>query len=478
MQLLVFLTSLTLLGPVQGSFPATTACSLLNLLLRGKVAFPSSTQYIADNEHFSAASSQPSTCSVEPSTPQDVAIIFETIQKTRTTWAVKGGGHAYYPGFSSTEGVLISLGRFNEINYNPKSSTVKVGAGNLWDDVYAKLNPLGATVVGGRVPGVGVAGFTLGGGYSWKTQKFGLALDNVVSYELVTPTAQILNVTAQSHPDLFFGLKGGGNNFGIVTAFVLKTYPQGQVYGGIIFYLGDIPAIREAIEDFDANNNDPNALIIPSYVYQGGTLLSGVLLFYDGPIPPNGTFDAFLAIDAIGVDVKTRSFLDFEQSVNQLSAVPRYAAHTVPIIRYTKRIIDAIVNQTIIIGLSGLVNETGSFVGFALEPFTSTLYDHSTGGAYPHSPAHPWTPFAPTIVYSDPANDGAALAAVKSACAIIQQIAIEEGQSSPDAILYSNYAAKGTDLRLLFGDNLPLLRTLRAKYDPLDLLSLTGGWQF
>ncbi|KIJ53029.1 hypothetical protein M422DRAFT_242998 [Sphaerobolus stellatus SS14] len=76
-------------------------------------------------------------------------------------------------------------------------------------------------------------------------------------------------------------IKGGGNNFGIVTAFVLEAHPQGQVYGGILVYIGDIPAIRQAIQDFDANNNDPNALTLPSYVYKGGTLVAGIVLFRD-----------------------------------------------------------------------------------------------------------------------------------------------------------------------------------------------------
>ncbi|KIJ32518.1 hypothetical protein M422DRAFT_184408 [Sphaerobolus stellatus SS14] len=444
-----------------------------------------STQYVSDNEHWAGSSSQSSICSVEPSTPGDVAVIFGTIQKTRTTWAVKGGGHAFNSGFSSTDGVMISLAQFKEIDYSPTSSTVTVGAGNIWDDVYAKLAPLGVTVVGSRVPGVGMQKNILtylGGGYSWITQKYGLSIDNIVSYEPVTPNAQILTVTAQSHPDIFFGLRGGGNNFGIVTGFVLKAHPQGQVYGGMLVYIGDIPAIRQAIQDFDANNNDPNALILPTYVY-GGTLVVSIVLFYDGPTPPNGTFDAFLAVPgAVETDVKARSFLDFVQSLNQVSPASRVASHTVPIIRYTQRIVDAIVNQTIVSPSwnqpnNGLI-DPNAFVALSIEPFNSDLYGHSTGGAYPHSPAHPWTPFQILISYTDPTADNVISAAARTAAAAIQQVAIEEGQSSPAAILYSNYAQKGTDLKLLFGNNLPLLRTLQARYDSHDLLSLTGGWRF
>ena len=77
---------------------------------------------------------------------------------------VKGGGHASNPGFSSTTGVQIAMYRFSTVNYHPSSQTVDVGSGLVWDDVYTALEPFGVNVVGGRVTGVGVAGFTLGGG--------------------------------------------------------------------------------------------------------------------------------------------------------------------------------------------------------------------------------------------------------------------------------------------------------------------------
>ncbi|CAF2522558.1 unnamed protein product [Rotaria sp. Silwood2] len=87
------------------------------------------------------------------------------------------------PGFSSTTGVLIAMNRFRQITYHANSQTVDLGSGLLWDDVYRKLDPLGVTAIGSRVSGVGVAGLTLGGGYSWKSNQYGLTIDNVVEYE-------------------------------------------------------------------------------------------------------------------------------------------------------------------------------------------------------------------------------------------------------------------------------------------------------
>jgi len=143
----------------------------------------------------------------------------------RTPFAVKGGGHTTNPGFLSTSGVQIAMVHFNTVAIDHSASVVAVGAGLLWDDVYKALDGTGLNVVGGRVPGIGVAGLTLGGGgyfssrlaiftvahwclkgYSYKTSQFGLALDNVVSYELVLPDGTVRNVTREDE-DLFFGLR-------------------------------------------------------------------------------------------------------------------------------------------------------------------------------------------------------------------------------------------------------------------------------
>lgn len=116
------------------------------------------------------------------------------------------------------------MSRFNETKVNSASGTVDIGAGLTWDQVYAALEPTGVNVIGGRIPGVGVAGLTLGGGeclplsenwishvlgYSYKTSQYGLALDNVAAYELVLPNGTFINVTSNDE-DLWFGLRVSG----------------------------------------------------------------------------------------------------------------------------------------------------------------------------------------------------------------------------------------------------------------------------
>ncbi|KAK7446016.1 hypothetical protein VKT23_014639 [Stygiomarasmius scandens] len=105
---------------------------------------------------------------------------------------IRGGGHAMQPGFSSTKGIHISMACFDKIQYDRKSTIVKVGAGCLWDQVYWKMAPYKRNIIGGASrDGVGVAGWLLGGGYSLKSNVYGLGIDNIERIEIVTPDGRV-----------------------------------------------------------------------------------------------------------------------------------------------------------------------------------------------------------------------------------------------------------------------------------------------
>lgn len=141
----------------------------------------------------------------------------KVIAQNRVPFAVKSGGHGTNPGFASTQGIQIAMSRFNQVILSDYQSTVAVGAGCFWDDAYNALNGTGRVVVGARAPGVGVGGFILGGGYAYHTSQYGLAMDNVVAYEIVLPNATIATITSADE-DLWFSLRGAGAaNFGIVS---------------------------------------------------------------------------------------------------------------------------------------------------------------------------------------------------------------------------------------------------------------------
>jgi hypothetical protein len=121
-------------------------------------------------------------------------------------------------------------------------------------------------------------------------------------------------VNNNSYPDIFFGLKGGLNNFGIVTNFNMRAVPQTQVYGGLLIYSPlQFDGLIQAMVNFQANNKDPKAQIIGSFIIAPGEFIFILIVFYDAPTAPNGTFDEFLAIYPYGT-LQTQSYLSLVQA--------------------------------------------------------------------------------------------------------------------------------------------------------------------
>ncbi|KAF9034076.1 hypothetical protein BJ165DRAFT_1534278 [Panaeolus papilionaceus] len=182
--------------------PLDAVCAQIqNKLSTGSaVYYPGNSQYGKGISHYSLASTQRSKCVVEPGSDQDVAVVLRIVGQTRTAFAIKGGGHATNPGFSSTTGVHISMTRFSQVTYQAFTETAEIGMGLIWDDVYTALEPYNRTVLGGR-------------GYSWKTNQYGLTIDIIEAFRLVKPDGSIITVTQVFQPELFFALKGTQNNF-------------------------------------------------------------------------------------------------------------------------------------------------------------------------------------------------------------------------------------------------------------------------
>jgi FAD/FMN-containing dehydrogenase len=147
--------------------------------------------------------------------------------------SVRGGGHAFQ-GFGTNDGgIVIDLGQLADVRIVDKERhLVRIGGGATWGQVTAALGPHGLAISSGDTRSVGVGGLTLSGGMGWKVRKYGLALDNLVAAEVVTADGDVVRASAEENPELFWALRGGGGNFGIVTAFEFAAHPTTDVFFG------------------------------------------------------------------------------------------------------------------------------------------------------------------------------------------------------------------------------------------------------
>jgi FAD/FMN-containing dehydrogenase len=153
--------------------------------------------------------------------------------------AIRGGGHNVGGRALCDGGVVIDLSRMKGIHVDPKARRARVQPGVLLGELDRETHVFGLAVPAGVVSKTGVAGLTLGGGVGWLARKHGLTCDNVVSFELVTAEGEVLRVSADEHADLFWALRGGGGNFGVVTSFEYRLHPISMVLGGLIIHPRD-----------------------------------------------------------------------------------------------------------------------------------------------------------------------------------------------------------------------------------------------
>ncbi|TDE08500.1 FAD-binding oxidoreductase [Jiangella asiatica] len=195
----------------------------LRSLLAGDLLSPRTPGYDDARTVFNAMIDRSPALIVQCENRTDVALALAFAREHGLEIAVRGGGHSV-AGLALTDGLVVDLRRMNDVVVDPVARTATVGGGAVMADLDRACAPHGLATTGGRVSTTGIGGFVLGGGTGWFDRLFGLACDNLLEAEVVTADGEIVLAAADSHPELFWALHGGGGNFGVVTSMVLRLH--------------------------------------------------------------------------------------------------------------------------------------------------------------------------------------------------------------------------------------------------------------
>ncbi len=183
--------------------------------------------------------------------PDDVARAIGFARRHDLLIAIRGGGHNGAGLGTCDGGVVIDLSPLKDIEVDPQARTVRVGGGCTWGEVDAATGEHGLATPSGIISTTGVGGLTLGGGLGHLTRAFGLTVDNLLEADVVLADGRQVRANADEHPDLFWALRGGGGNFGVVTSFLFRTHEVGTIFGGPTFWpIEDGEAVLSAYREF------------------------------------------------------------------------------------------------------------------------------------------------------------------------------------------------------------------------------------
>lgn len=264
---------------------------------------------------------------VQPVGTADVMTAVDFAREHDLLVAVKGGGHNVAGLAVCNDGLMIDLGRMDSVRVNPLAQTVRVGPGATLGDVDHETVPFGLVAPSGVVSITGVAGLTLGGGFGYLCRKHGLTIDNLRAVDLVTAEGELVHASDEENPELFWGLRGGSGNFGIVTSFEFELHELNQeILAGLIFYHGEeAKSVVRQWWDFaqDApdelsvwlnfSNAEPEPFIPEEYY---GDRVLAVIPVYTGEMGDGEELIAPLwnLGDPIADTVEPRRFVDWQQA--------------------------------------------------------------------------------------------------------------------------------------------------------------------
>lgn len=435
-------------------------------------------------------------CFVTPDSVSDVSVVVKSLTSSDnggpSAFAVRCGGHTWFAGANSAPGgTTIDLRGLNSIELSADKSAVTIGAGATWDAVYDKLDPMGLSVAGGRVAGVGVGGLALGGGVSYFGPREGWTCNQVTRFEVVLADGSVVKASEGQNADLWWGLRGGSNNFGIVTSITFRTFEQGPLWSALT--LNPITEVDNQARIFArlmaAENYDVNASFLTGWAFisQQGVTVTLNQLVYTRPVENEipEFYKPVMALPPASNDMVTPPIVANMSTLAQNSALiqPPQAA------RYMTATMTFTPTQSMIraaydafdASLSLLDNVTGLMWGVNIEPVPPEMY--TNGGAYTNALgltecSASLAIFLISPSWTDPAHDEKVYSAARSLIADVERRAKNLGVYDP--FIYLDYAAPWQEVIKGYGEeNVKKLQELRKRVDPNEVFThkVEGGFK-
>ncbi|RYP10560.1 hypothetical protein DL765_008064 [Monosporascus sp. GIB2] len=396
------------------------------------------------------------------------------------------GGHGTNHGYSNIDGgVTLDLTSLNNVDVLENGVTVSVGTGASWGDVYLVLDAHNRSLNGGRASDVGVGGFLSGGGIGFFALQHGFGCDAVVNMEVVLSNGDIVDANATSNSALFRALKGGQNNFGIVTRWDITTIPKGEFWGGSLVYPSSTTA--EQLEVFanwkTPENFDPSSSVEQSHVYIGSLqeFLVSNSVFYTKPLAFPDNLKNYTNIQPlISSTLRISNATDFANEIQSFSTPNQNTIFATTTLRSSPTILKKVhaIWQASVEQLSRNATITSSLT---LQSIPAPPSDISRANSLGFDPSS--TPEKDLILvllsnfWEDPnVGEDVHNSAARFICDV-DFVAKEEGVAHK--FRYPNYAAAGFQHPLQSTGQLDSLRKVASQYDPIRMFQrqVIGGWK-
>jgi FAD/FMN-containing dehydrogenase len=262
------------------------AVAALRASVRGQLLLPGADGYDAARSVWNAMIDRKPALIVRAAGAADVIAAVNYARDTGLPVSIKGGGHNVGGKAVCDDGLMIDLSLMKGIRVDPARHTVRAQGGVTWGELDHETGAFGLATTGGFVPTTGIAGLTLGGGLGFLMRSFGLACDNLVSADIVTAEGRLLTGSAIDNADLFWGLRGGGGNFGVVTSFEFQLRPVGPaLLAGFIFHpLSEAGKAMRFFREFTANAPDALQAYCVLLSSPDGHPCLAFIVCYNGPL--------------------------------------------------------------------------------------------------------------------------------------------------------------------------------------------------